>query len=204
MVGRQRVGMVVRGDSPHKSLKDLVEFAKKNPGKVSVGTPGVGSSVEIFAREIMRQANADAVFVPFKGDAGVNTALLGGQIVAGSLSAGGFAQQVKTGKMRLIASYQNDRFSMAPNVPTLEEMGYGLTATAIQFLYGPKGLPPALAKRLIGEFTKATRSRLYIDIATRNDLYEKNLLSGDALNAYLLKDRAANRVLIEKLGMKKQ
>ncbi len=204
MVGRQRLGMVVRSDSPHKSLKDLVEFAKKNPGKVSFGIPGLGSNVEIFTREIMRQANAEAVFVPFKGDADVSTALLGGQIGAGSLSAAGFSQQIKAGKMRLLASYQSDRYSIAPEVPTLEELGYGLTATSIQFLYGPKGLPPTLSKRLTQEFTKATASRLYIDIATKNDLYEKELLSGDALNAYLLKDRAKNQVLIEKLGMKKQ
>lgn len=203
MVGRQRVGMVVRADSPHKSLKDLVEFAKRNPGKVSIGVPGTGTSVEIFAREIMRQGAADAVFVPFKGDSDVSTALLGGQIVAGSLSTAGFATQVRAKKMRVLASYQEERFDMAPDVPTLEEMGYGLRATSIQFVYGPKGLPPAVANRLITELGKATRSRLFIDVASKNDLYEKTLLSRDALNAYLLKDRVTNRGLIEKLGMKK-
>lgn len=204
MVARQRLGMVVRVDSPHKTLKELVEFGKKNPGKVSVGIPGAGTSVEVFTRAVLRHANIDAIVVPFKGDADVNTALLGGQVVAGSYSAGGFAQHVKAGKMRVLASFQEDRFGVAPDVPTLEEMGYGLISTNIQFVYGPKGLPPAVARRLMAELTKATRSRKYIDIATRNELYEKNLLAGDALNAYLLKDRATNRVLVEKLGLKKR
>jgi len=204
MAARQRVGMVVKGDSPHKTLKDLVEFARKNPGKVSVGVPGVGTSVEVFTRAILQHAKIDATVVPFKGDTGVSTALLGGQIVAGSFSAGGWAQQVQAGAMRLIASFQDDRFSVAPDVPTLEEMGYGLTGTNIQIIYGPKGLPPAVAKRLIAVFTEAARSPTYVEIATKNELYDKNALVGDALTAYLLKDRATNSALVKKLGLKKQ
>jgi tripartite-type tricarboxylate transporter receptor subunit TctC len=204
MAARQRVGMVVKGDSPHKTLKDLVEFAKKNPGKVPIGVSGVGSSVDVFTRTILQRARIDAIVVPFKGDADVTTALLGGQVVAGSYAAGGFAQQVQAGALRLIASFQDDRFSMAPDVPTLQEMGYGLTGTNIQFVYGPKGLPPAVANRLIAIFTEAARSPKYVEIATKNELYEKNLLVGQALTAYLLKDRATNSALVEKLGLKKQ
>ena len=204
MAARQRVGMVVKGVSPYKTLKDLVEFARKNPGKVSVGVPGVGTSVEVFTRAILRHAKIDAIVVPFKGDTGVSTALLGGQIVAGSFSAGGWAQQVQAGAMRLIASFQDDRFGVAPDVPTLEEMGYGLTGTNIQIIYGPKGLPPAVAKRLIAVFTEAARSPTYVEIATKNELYDKNALVGDALTAYLLKDRATNSALVKKLGLKKQ
>ena len=74
----------------------------------------------------------------------------------------------------------------------------------IQFVYGPKGLPQAFAKRLIGAFTEAARSPKYVDIATKNELYEKKPLVGQALSAYLLKDRATNSELIDKLGLKKQ
>ena len=204
MAARQRVGMVVKGDSPHRTLEELVEFARKNPGKISVGVPGVGTSVEVFTRAIMQHAKVDAIVVPFKGDSGVSTALLGGQIVAGSFSSGGWAQQVQAGAMRLIASFQNDRFGAAPDVPTLEEMGYGLTGRNIQFIYGPKRLPPAVAKRLIAVFTEAARSPTYVEIATKNELYDKKALVGDALTAYLLKDRATNSALVKKLGLKKQ
>ena len=203
MAARQRVGMVVKADSAHKTLRELVEFAKKNPGKVSFGVSGTGSSVDIFTRSILLRANIEAIVVPFKGDADVSTALLGGQIVAASYGAGSWAQQVQNGAMRVIASFQEDRFSVAPEVPTLEEMGYGLTGTNIQFVYGPKGLPPALAKRLIAIFADAARTPRYIDIATKNALFDKNLLVGQALTAYLLRDRATNALLLEKLGMKK-
>jgi tripartite-type tricarboxylate transporter receptor subunit TctC len=204
MAARQRVGMVVKGDSPHKTLKELVEFAKKNPGKLSIGVSGVGSSVDVFTRTILLRANIDAIIVPFKGDADVTTALLGGQVVAGSYAAGGFAQQVQAGALRLVASFMDDRFGMAPDVPTLQEMGYGLTGTNIQFVYGPKGLPPAVAKRLIAVFTEAARTPTYVQIATKNEMFEKNLLVGQALTDYLLKDRATNSELVDKLGLKKQ
>ncbi|OGA45678.1 MAG: hypothetical protein A3G25_03920 [Betaproteobacteria bacterium RIFCSPLOWO2_12_FULL_63_13] len=204
MAARQRVGMTVRGDSPYKTLKALIEYASKNPGKVSVGVPGLGTSVDVLTRAILNHAKVDAIVVPFKGDAGVNTALLGGQIVAGSYSAGGWSQYVQSGRMRLVASFQHDRFSVAPDVPTLEEMGYNLTGTTIQFVYGPKGLPPAVSKRLTDAFLKAIRAPRYVQIATKNELYEKNPLVGDDLTAYLLKDRATNAKLVERLGLKKQ
>ena len=203
MAARQRVGLVVRSDSPHKTLKDLMEFGKRNPGKVSIGVPGVGTSVEVFTRAILHNAKIEAIVVPFKGDAEVNTALVGGQIVAGGYAAGGWAQQVQNGGMRLIASFEADRFDVAPDVPTLEEMGYGMAGKNIQFIYGPKGLPPAVAQRLISVFTQASRSPRYIDIATKNGLYDKTPLVGAELTAVLVKDRASNAELVEKLGMKK-
>ena len=204
MVGRQRLGMIVNGDSPHKTVKDLVEFAAKNPGKISIGVPGLGTSVDVFTRALLQQAKVDAIVVPFKGDSGVSTALLGGQVVAASMSAGGFLQHVQNGSMRLIASLETDRFEVAPSVPTLREMGYGVAGTAIQFLYGPKGLSPAVAKRLIGAFTKASHAQSYVKIATNNGLYDKNQLVGDELVAYLRKDRADLSALVKKLGMEKQ
>ena len=203
MVARQRVGMVVKGDSPHKTLKDLMEFARRNPGKVSIGVPGIGTAVEVFTRAILHNAKIDAIVVPFKGDAEVNTALLGGQIVAGGYAAGGWAQQVQSGGMRLVASFEGDRFDVAPDVPTLEEIGYGLVGRNIQFLFGPKGMPPAVVQRLISVFTQASRSPRYVDIATKNGLYDKTPLVGAELAASLIKDRASNTELVEKLGMKK-
>ena len=203
MAGRQRVGMVVKGDSPHRTLKDLIEFARSNPGKVPVGVSGVGSSVDVFTRTILQRAQVDGIIVPFKGDADVTTALLGGQVTAGSYAAGGFARHVQAGALRLIASFQDERLAMAPEVPTLEEMGYGLTGTNIQFIYGPKGLPAATSRRLTAVLQDAMRTPMYVDIATRNDLYEKNALVGDALTAFLKKDRVTNSELVEKLGLKK-
>lgn len=203
LVGRQRIGIVAKGDSQQRTLKEFVDYARKNPGKVSVGIPGTGTKVELITRAIAMHEKVDLGVVPFQGDAGVATGLLGGHIAAGSFSAGGWVTHVRSGTMRLLASFEEERFDVAPDVPTLMEMGYGLTGAAIQHLYGPKGLPAPVAKRLVVAFTEASRSPAYIEVATKNGLYDKNPIGGEALDRYLLKDRADNTALVEKLGLKK-
>ena len=201
LVGRQRIGIVTHSDAPQRTLKDFVENARKNPGKVSVGIPGLGTKVEVITRAIAMHEKIDVNVVAFQGDAGVMTNLLGGHVAAGSFAVGGWASHVRSGTMRLLASFEDDRFDVAPGVPTLVELGYPLTGATIQHLYGPKGLPPAIARRLVVAFGEALRSPAYIDIATQNGLYDKNPLLGEALDSFLLKDRAENTALVEKLGL---
>lgn len=201
MVGRQRIGLVTQSTSPAHTLKELLELARKSPGKVSVGIPGLGTKVELITRAIGLYEKVQFNVVPFQGDAGVATGLLGGHINAGSYAAGGWISQVRGGTMRLLVSYEDDRFDVAPDVPTLKEIGYPLTSDNIQYLFGPKGLPPALVKRLISAFTEASRSHAYISVATENGLYDRNPLVGEALEQFLLKDRSNNTELVEKLGL---
>lgn len=204
LVARQRIGIVTKADSPQRTLKEFVEYARKNPGKVSIGIPGTGTKVELITRAIALHEKVDVSIVPFQGDAPVVTGLLGGHIVAGSLSAGGWAPHVRSGTMRLLASFEDERFDVAPEVPTLVEMGYGMTGAAIQYVYGPKGLPAPVAKRLVAAFTEAGRTPTYVEVATKNGLYEKNLIAGEALDRTLQKERANNTALVEKLGLKRK
>ncbi|OGA27418.1 MAG: hypothetical protein A3I01_11115 [Betaproteobacteria bacterium RIFCSPLOWO2_02_FULL_65_24] len=204
LVARQRIGIVTQGASQQRTLKEFVEHARKNPGKVSVGIPGLGTKVELITRAIALYEKVDLNVVAFQGDAGVITNVLGAHVAAGSFSAGGWANHVRSGTMRLLASFEEERFEVAPNVPTLLEMGYGLTGSAIQYLYGPKGMPPAVARRLVAAFTEATRSPAYVEVATQNGLYDKNPLVGEALDSFLIKDRATNTQWVQKLGLKKK
>ncbi|OGA07047.1 MAG: hypothetical protein A3H33_15590 [Betaproteobacteria bacterium RIFCSPLOWO2_02_FULL_65_20] len=201
LVGRQRIGIVTQSDSPHRTLKDFMDNARTNPGRVSVGIPGLGTKVELITRAIALHEKVELNVVAFQGDAGVMTNLLGGHVAAGSFSVGGWASHVRAGTMRLLASFEDERFDVAPGVPTLLELGYPLTGAAIQYLYGPRNLPPAVARRIIAAFTEASRAQAFIEVATQNGLYDKNPLVGEALDTYLAKDRAANAVLVEKLGV---
>ena len=141
--------------------------------------------------------------VPFQGDAPIVTAILGGHITAGSFAAGGWAPQVRAGTLRLLASMEEERAEAAPDVPTVMELGYPLKGASIQYLYAPKGLPAAVRKRLIDVLLDASRSPNYVDIASKNALYDANATTGDALDQYLLKDRAGIAELVTGLGMKK-
>jgi tripartite-type tricarboxylate transporter receptor subunit TctC len=202
-VGSQRTGIAVKTDSEIKSFKDFVERARKEPGKLTLGVPGAGTKSDLMARAIFREVGVDVNIVPFNGDAPVATAVLGGHVTAGSFSAGGWNPLVQAGNMRLIASLEQERAEIAPDVPTMIEMGYSIQGGTIQYMFAPKGLPPAIRQKLIDVFTEASKTKNYIDIAKQNALYDDKLITGAALDAYLLKDRASNKALVERLGLKK-
>lgn len=204
MVGRQRVGMATSKDSQIKTLKDFVAAARAAPGKLSVGIPGAGTSVDLMVRAVLAHEKVDANVVPFQGDAPVATALLGSHIAAGAFAAGGWAPHVREGSLRLLASFEAERADVARDVPTLAELGYGLKGNAIQYMLAPKGLSPAVAKRLIEAFTSASRTPSYIDIATKNALYDKQAISGAALDRLLIADRAELAQLVDRLGLKRK
>ena len=204
MVGRQRVGIAAKADNEIRTFRQLVETARKAPGKLSVGIPGTGTLTELITRAVFQQEKLDITIVPFQGDAPIITAILGNHVTAGSFSAGGWAQQVRGGAMRLLVSLEADRSEVAPDVPTLLELGYEYKGNAIQYMFAPKGMPGAVRQRLIDTFVDAARTPSFIDVATKNALYDANTMSGDALDQYLLKDRAGLVALANRLGVKKQ
>lgn len=204
LVGRQRVGMATSKDSPHKTLKDFFAAARANPGKLSIGIPGAGTSVDLMARALLAREKAEANIVPFQGDAPVVTALLGNHVTAGAFAAGGWAPQVREGTLRLLASFEGDRADVAPDVPTLVELGYGLKGNAIQYILAPKGLPAPVARKIIDTFQAASLTPNYIDIARKNALYEKAVVAGETLDKQLLADRAELADLVNRLGLKKK
>jgi tripartite-type tricarboxylate transporter receptor subunit TctC len=204
LAARQRIGIAVKSDSPIASMNDFLKRAKEAPGKMSVGIPGAGTMTEIISRAVFKAAGVEVTLVPYAGDAPVSAAVLGGHVMAGSYSAGGWNTHVVGRTMRLLASMEQERADAAPDVPTLIELGYPLKGDAIQHLFAPKGLAPAVRHRLMESLGQAIRSKVYVDIAVKNALYEPKVLTGGELDAYLVKDRVRNAGLVASLGLKKQ
>jgi tripartite-type tricarboxylate transporter receptor subunit TctC len=203
-VGSQPIGMITKADSPFKSLKDVVAAARKEPGKVSVGIPGSGTMTDLVIRALAQAEKLELNIVPFRGDVPSATAVLGGHVQLAGISAGGFAQHVESGAVRLLVAMENTRSVVAPNVPTLKELGYDLAGNAIQYMYAPRALPAAERKRLADAFGAAIRTSVYIDIAKKNVLYSETSIVGEALDKYLLADRARNTALVARLGLGKK
>lgn len=201
--GRQRIGVATKADSPIRTLKDLIAFARANPGKASVGSPGAGTSSELMMRAVALHEKVEINIVPFQGDAPAATAMLGGHVTAISASAGSWAVHVSEGGMRMLASMEKDRVDVAPDVPNLIELGYPYAGASIQYLLAPKGLPPAIKTRLIDVFTAAMKSPLYVDIATKNNLHGPSSLTGEALDRHLIEDRRGLAELVGKIGVGK-
>lgn len=141
--------LVVAPGLPVKTLADYVHKARKEPGQVTAGTAGVGSSghfaTEIFARAQGLQLN----HVPYKGAAPVVTDLIGGQLDSSFATLGSVLPQIQSGKLRALAVGAPQRSALVPEVPTFAEAGGGPYAADVWYgLLAPAGLPEPVAQAL--------------------------------------------------------
>jgi tripartite-type tricarboxylate transporter receptor subunit TctC len=117
--------VVVNGASPYGSLTDLLTAAKANPGTLTVGAFGPGSSPHIAEESLKRAAKADWTYVPFPGDAPAVTALLGGHVSALVATYPGVIDQLSSGRLRALATAGRERIAALPNLPAIAEYGSG-------------------------------------------------------------------------------
>ena len=139
-------GVTVRADSPYKSFNDYVEAARKQPGKIDYGSTGIGTSPHLNMEELSDNAKIDLNHVPFKGNADLTQALLGGHVMAQS-DASGWDKYVDGGQMRLLLTFGETRTKRWPTVPTAKELGYGVVSTSPYGIVGPKGMRPGRSSR---------------------------------------------------------
>jgi len=147
--------LAVRSDAPYKTLAELVDYAKKNPGKVRIGHPGVGSVGDFCVRQVNAMAGTDLLGVPYTGAAPAVAALRGGQIEGVVLALGALSTQIKAGAFRpLVAS------NPAPGgVPTLRELGYPDELFGVWFSFlAPAGIPEPARKALVEAIEQAVKA----------------------------------------------
>lgn len=146
-------GMVVKADSPFDSAADLVRYAKANPGKLSFGNIGVGTTHNLVALEFARQAGVEVIHASFKGEADSNTAALGGHVDV-SVSSGVFIPQVQGGKMKVIGLALDKRLAAYPDWKTLREQGFDVLMDTSVGIGGPRGMSDAVVAKLDAVFRR--------------------------------------------------
>ena len=152
------VFLVVKPDLPAKSVNEFVALARANPGKLSYGSPGSGSSPHIATAMFARAAGIQVTHVPYKGAAPALTDLLGGQLDF-MFDPGIGLGQVRAGKLRLLAVGSPKRSPLFPDTPTVAESGIaGFDADSWFGFYAPAGLPPDVAARLNREINRALQT----------------------------------------------
>jgi tripartite-type tricarboxylate transporter receptor subunit TctC len=150
-----RFGLMVRGDSPWKTLADLLDYARKNPGKLKWGHPGRAVSIYISALLIFRKAGVETVDVPYQGSPQVLASLLGGHIDASTGVYGTVKDHVTTGKIRYLTVYSDQRYGDLPDVPSVVELGFPQAAIpSLIGLYVHKDTPEAAKIKLMDAFKK--------------------------------------------------
>ena len=147
----------VKGDSPYKTLKDLIDAARKNPQKISAATTGILSD-DHLAILMMEEAAPGAMFriVHFEGGAPVLTAVMGGHIDCAFDNVGSVFRRIKTGELRALAVMDTQRSPFIPDVPTMPELGYKtVISSSTRGIAVPRGTPQPVIKRLEQSLKKA-------------------------------------------------
>jgi len=160
-IGGVDVAISVKADSPFKTLLDLVDYAKKNPGIVTVSNSGTGSLHHLCASGLARKADVQFTHVPFAGGKPAVVAMLGGHVTASGSTVGEVYEFVKAGKARILGIASGERFSLIPDTPTFKESGYDFVFAGINGLIGPKGVPENVVKTLSDALEKAAKSEEY-------------------------------------------
>ena len=192
-------GFTVRADSPYKTFNDYIEAARKQPGKIDYGSTGIGSSPHLLIEDLAMLAKVQLNHVPFKGNADLTQALLGGHVMAMS-DASGWDKFVDGGQMRLLATFGDKRTQRWPNVPTAKELGYDIVYASPYGLVGPKGMDPAVVKTLHDAFKKAMDDPKHVELLAQlnQDAWYR---SGPDYAKWASETYVKDKALIERLGL---
>lgn len=143
------IAVITRGDSNIKSIKDLMAYAKENPGKMNIGTINVGSTQNLSAELFRSMSGIDAVIVPYKGSPDVIVAVRGGDLHVAFDMLAPVMSQYKSGVLRIIAITSDRRFSGLPDIPTVAEAGLtGYQASSWNAIAAPAKTPKGIIDRL--------------------------------------------------------
>ena len=177
---------VVPAASPVKTMKDVIEMLKKDPGSVKWGGGSRGSVDHISVAQIAKDAGVDPTkinYVPFQGGGEASAAILGGHVTVGTSGWNEMAQFVKSGKMRAIAVTAGTRLTDVA-VPTLKEQGINVEIGNWRGVYGAAGITDVQKKALIDAVVAATKQKSWNDSLASNDWYPA-VLTGDEFSKFV-------------------
>lgn len=196
-------GLVVRSHSPWKTFPEFIEYAKANPGKIRYSTSGVGGAQHLVMERLALKDKIKWTLIPYESGEEAVTALLGNHVEASSQTTT-WKKYVDSGRFRLLAFYGEKRMSSYPNVPTLLEMGYDITAEpSLMALVGPRGLPPQVVETLHQAFKKAMEDPNFIRVSNQVD--QPPFYRGpQELGKHLVQIHEQLVPLINSLGLRKE
>ena len=195
--------LAVHPSLPVHSVKDLIDYGKKNPGKLYYGTTGIGSTHHLGGILLAQMANIPLEHVPYKGGNPTMQDVLSGQLPLAILTATTIMPQVKNGKLRALGLIENRRFPGVPGVPTIGETvpGYAVPDTWFGFL-GPAGLPRPIVERLNADIRKTLAEP---DVRQRIEslgMVVTGDASADEMLAKVMSDTQSIRTIVTRAGIK--
>lgn len=155
--------LVVRKGLPVNNFKEFIAYAKANPGKVQMGTPGIGSYSHMTELALQDLAGVKFNIIPYRGPPQVLQDLLGGQLDAGMGLIGNYMPQIRAGQLKVLVAFSDHRDPKLPNVPTLIEQGYKFSSQPWTGIEGPKGIPRNIVLEMNHAVNQILKEKVYVD-----------------------------------------
>jgi putative tricarboxylic transport membrane protein len=193
---------VLPSSSPLKTMRDVIEQMKKDPGSVKWGGGSRGSTEHIAAAMLAREVGVDAArinYVPFRGGGEATAAILGGNVTVGGSGYSEFQQYIEAGKMRAVAVTAPARLK-GLDIPTLKELGYNVEIGNWRGIYGAPGITAEQRKSLTDLIVRATRTKAWAEAMDKNN-WTPALLTGPAFDEFVDREFASLRATMVKAGM---
>jgi len=195
-------GLVATADAPFKTLREMVAYARANPGKLEYGSTGIGTTPHLAVEEFCQKANIALNHIPYKGSAELMQAILGGHIrvMSGTTE---FAPAVREGKLRLLATLGQKRTKGFPEVPTVKESGWDTITESPFGIGGPRQLDAQVVRVLHDAFKKTLDDPKVLDLLDR--LYQPIIyMNTEDYTRYAVRTFEAERATMERLGLAKK
>jgi tripartite-type tricarboxylate transporter receptor subunit TctC len=146
--GANIICLAVNSELPIKSVADVIDYAKKNPGKLNYGSSGTGSPHHLAGELLHQMAKIDIAHIPYKGGGAAVNDLLGGHIGMAFLSLSAAVPHMNTGKLRIVAMVEKTRYAALPDIPTIGETVPGFEMSSWVGLFAPAGTPADIVAKL--------------------------------------------------------
>jgi tripartite-type tricarboxylate transporter receptor subunit TctC len=196
--------IVVQPDMPAKTLREFIELARKQPGRLTYASSGVGGAAHLAGELLESMAKIYLVHVPYRGGGPAMQGFLGGQVDAFIATPVTSLKQVAAGKARALASTGPQRAKLMPDVPTVAESGYrGYEAVNWYAYYGPKGMPRDIVDRLNRELAKALADKDTLALLEKQGV-EPQASSPEELASYTAREYKTWGRVVKEAGIKAQ
>lgn len=201
MVADQPVMVVANASTGFNTLEDLLEYARKNPGKLNFASAGTGGATHLSGELLQQRADIKLTHVPYKGAAPAVQDLVGGQVELGMLSLAPTLPHIESGKLRALAYSGSERSPLLPQVPTVTESGIpDFRFSTWYILAAPKGTPPEVIERLNRDVNALNATEEQRKFLASQDATAQ-ALSPAELQAFVQADREAMHDLLGRLGL---
>jgi tripartite-type tricarboxylate transporter receptor subunit TctC len=193
--------MVVNTNAPYKTVKEFVDYAKKNPGKINMGSAGAGTATHLVGELLQKEADIKLTHIPYKGSSPEMVDLIAGVLDVSFDYSVVVKPLIEAGKLRAIAVTSGERMKNFPDLPTLKESGYpGAVLAGWSTLVAAANTPQPIVDKLAKAFGEALKKPEVIAYFEGNGSAVMPPLTGDKLMKFMVDENAKFKSLVEKSG----